>query len=541
MGTYQGGGRAAASGWARGWRPRGVYSEPATGERALLTWADFTWLGAYANPTTPGTDNGYPSGLTHRYVGSEPYPRLYLNYHVGNHLFEVRLNGEPSKTSPANVTTLGDLGRLSDGWLPPTSYPGYSEFRTWGLHWDETDQRLYWGQWKRYDGGDTPDCGMATLTDTTPSVVTTHGVWTLSRSTPNGLYGNQWHYGMTAIPVWFAQAYLGGQRLAVGFGGGRSMIASGPKHIGLALFAMNPIDLTRDQQTPYYQGYLYQGGLTPLSGHPYGGGVSTFGLRGTLCGDWYENVAGYRWTGNDQVGSAVWIDTGTKHGFVHTLAACEAVFAPTARTTVAVAAPAGATTLTLTDSPADLRAGDILWVQSQRRRTGGNGVFDLPTWTAPPGEPAYTNDGLGPHGEAVRVTSVSGAVVNVVTTNTYVDGGGLIGAVSAGAAVIMGVAYYDAIVPTSRRRPQWYCYDPLRFAEVAQGTRTWTDVPYAWVQDQPFPDQPVTGMGGNWEECFGQAVDYSFDARTNRLYVLKQWGIFASATWGTCLHVYQVT
>lgn len=505
-----------------------------SGPKALLQWSDLKWIGSYAIPDTyPTADNGYPKGIALRWVGNEPYPRLYLNF-LGSKLFECQPTAPPSTDAPTPLPVLGYLGDPSGG-LRPTGYPGAELFEVLGLHWDETDRRLYWSMWKDYDKGDMPDWGFSTLTDAAPSVMKTEGVWTSSRSSG---YGNQWHSSLVGIPTWFANEYLGGRRLLLGFGGSRSM-TGGPKHWGLAAFAAHPIDLTRDRATPYYQGHEYAGGLIPLSGHPAHSGL--FATRLTWSGDWFEGSPGFNIVADRILGGGVWIDLPTKHGFLLSMLGMESPWrnaTKPAQTVVTQKALAGATQITVADPPTDWAYHDLIFIQSNLARPGGNGNFGAGEWP----HPLYGTSG-GPYGEMVAITSVSGNVVTFERTDGgfHYTAGGLQADVEAGAAVIAGNSYWDAVVPSTRIVPQTLCFDPMQFAEVAQGKRQWNDVTWAWGRDSIWPDLPRHMPGGNIINTFNNAVDMAWDERTHRLYVLRGAGPLPTGPWSPSrIYVFQI-
>jgi hypothetical protein len=220
------------------------------GGKRLLQASDFEYVGGFILPArTGGLDTRFSRGLAHRYVGSD------LRFFAGAH---------KDQTSPSTVR---------DGELFEFSFPGLSLkdplptapiIRHWGniyqdkmalgasfetrralvekprgLWWDEQGGRLYWSYGC---GGDDGYCGV-------PQSATL-GASELNWATGKGTAIGSWRIGPASykcvtrgcvpIPDWFAQQHTGGRRIATGFGGYFSMMATGGVSMGPSLWAIDP-------------------------------------------------------------------------------------------------------------------------------------------------------------------------------------------------------------------------------------------------------------------------------------------------------------
>lgn len=127
--------------------------------------------------------------------------------------------------------------------------------------------------------------------------------------------------GSLQIPRWFADAYLGGRSLGLGFGGYYSII--GPGSMGPALAAVheitddNSVDAAPDTAS-------LRDAVTLLSHAATNGYFERFGWRPRDYWiapplDWGRNASSSRgyWAPGDSIeGGAVWIDTGSRHALL---------------------------------------------------------------------------------------------------------------------------------------------------------------------------------------------------------------------------------
>jgi len=172
-------------------------------------------------------ETAYGSGLALRRANGDV--RLFSTaYKSGSHtLYEVSLP-TLSTSSPWNDAPLvkywGDVMTDKIGWVN-------------GLYWDETDGRLYYSSsWNYVASGDQYQPTLAFLAfNQDETAAQSHGKWGFADRS-----FKQVNFGITSIPSNFAAEYLGGERLAAGFGGYQSIAAFGPISFGPALTAFDP-------------------------------------------------------------------------------------------------------------------------------------------------------------------------------------------------------------------------------------------------------------------------------------------------------------
>lgn len=342
--------RGPNGGWLRG--PGGgkirknTSTPPSPESRTLLQPSDFTYLGSYRVPrNTPvvGGDTYFANGLT-------------LKYHEGvPHLCTLAFDSSTSGTTDVNmtITEWADIAptivEAPDDPFTLSNYPACTLLLDYGntpyigsdatgrrlayngstlsfvngvldgmfgIHWDEIDQRMYWTYGRGYSGStglesQSPCFGYSTLDYDTATGVG-YGPWKVAGQSWKALMG-----GMVAIPSWFADAYLDGKRLGIGFGGYYSLVSSADCSLGPSLTAINPITDEADQSAV---------AATPLVGYwPYNPtpGVGKGRMDYTPLGitrrvpsptynddDYTPEFANW----DDRISGACWIDTGTKHG-----------------------------------------------------------------------------------------------------------------------------------------------------------------------------------------------------------------------------------
>jgi hypothetical protein len=274
----------------------------ATSSKQLLTQADFTYIGAFDLPAVPNTSPDWGKGLAYRYVNGELH--MFAGTWNPQDVYEVRVP-TPSKTSIPVATLIRDWGDITHGKMT-TKIPGGS-VDLFGLYWDETDKRLYWSYQNTYNtGSGDPAMGYTVLSDS--GSTTAYGPWAFTGHDAKAA-------GACVIPIpqWFADAYLGGKRLAAGCGGPWSAATAGPASFGPALTAFSP---------PGTSGSSISS--TNLVGYPFVAdayGPPDRAHRDTNyqgSGDWLAwapgNGIGY-WTDVDIIWQgAAWIDLPDKHG-----------------------------------------------------------------------------------------------------------------------------------------------------------------------------------------------------------------------------------
>lgn len=239
--------------------------------RDVLTGNDLTYLGSFAMPRSlsDGSETPYGAGLALRRVGGEV--RLFsTSYQSGQYpLYEVTvpaLKTSPPWNAAPVARAWGNVLTNSDGWVN-------------GLHWDETDKRLYYSSsWNYVASGDpySPTLGFLSF-NSDGTQATSHGRWGFSNRS-----FKQVNFGVTSVPADFATQYLQGKRLAAGFGGYQSVLAHGPVSLGPSLTAFSPPAVGTEG------GYLPN---TPLVGYGGGHAAWTSGSRPTVNRAWRDDDA----------------------------------------------------------------------------------------------------------------------------------------------------------------------------------------------------------------------------------------------------------
>lgn len=280
-----------------------------SGPKAVLTQADFTYLGSFELPPVSGYTTGAVRGFTHRRVNGQL--RFFASYQrdpAGDGYRTIEVSppsalGTNTAALPA-ATVVRQWGVIGAGKAGGGSVHG--------LYWDEQDQRLYYG------GGDTytdearfPSMGYITLNDST-GATTNRGPWSFKDRSSKMAMG-----GVLAIPSWWAQQFAPGKRLAAGFGGYFSLATAGPVSIGPALTAFDPSSLAS----------LAAGaaiGTTPILGYPFNANPYTDPQRAIRDTDYRNDFDGWNpkngvgyWTWTDWLAQGgTWIDTPTKSGVI---------------------------------------------------------------------------------------------------------------------------------------------------------------------------------------------------------------------------------
>jgi len=323
-------------------------------------------------------------------------------------------------SEPAPVIDLSCSGL---GYVSPLS----------GIYWDEIDRRMYWMKVVSYNNsGFRSDAGLgfSTLDDSTK---TGTGIdsWALDdpMTLGTGGWGGRYAFSMAAIPQDFANTYLGGKRLALGFGGSVAIISQGYVSIGPAVFALSPPDPAKEDSfmnlsTPPQRLLSHFAYVENAAVRPPGEGMTGLSFRD------YDNGETAYWWQEDKARYGVWIDTGDKQG-VLIWALMGAGNCDTTVTNVI-----SKSEVTVAD-PGDLRAGDMIRI-----------------YTSYEPSPDYIF-------EQRRITSVNDKTITFETETT--------GSIATG-ATLQGGDWYAGGGPTQTRF--WtplYIYDQNDLALVAQG------------------------------------------------------------------------
>jgi len=293
------------AGSSRQIRPRDVPT------KAVLTASDFTYLGAFRMPTSVrGQDAAWGKTLAVRYVDGR---RRFLSITVNHNLYEVDDPGVGDSPNTAPIAPAVRFWGTSAFDARYTVQYGLTSGFVYGIFWDETDRRLYFNYGDPYKANALPDSsvGYATLNDAT-GVATSVGSWQVGHNSKMTMCGT------LAIPDWFAQTFTDGRRLASGFGGYQSIVATGPASMGPALFAFAP---------PTNQPVHSMLPSTPLLAYPYNSRAYTNPDRVHRDPDYRTEFDG--WNPKDGVGyntwvdglhqGGVWIDLPDRHGVIFCL------------------------------------------------------------------------------------------------------------------------------------------------------------------------------------------------------------------------------
>ena len=282
--------------------------------REVLSYSDFDYLGAFRLPEHAcGWTTAYSSsGIAIRRVGSEL--RFFSAVHVysGSLVYEVAFPGvgtDPSTWPTATVAAepcdlYGGRKHLGDA---PEPFDG----STWthGLFFDDQSQRLYWSFGDVYNADTSNDHFLGATVFSDASSTRSLGPWVTSD--PENAHAQRVRGGVLRIPQWFADTYIGGRTLGIGFGGYFSII--GPGSMGPTLFATTE------------PGEAELVDPVPLLAHPVPVAQSDqWALRPTNYSiaanlDWGRgpDSRGYWAPGDSIEGGAVWIDEPSRHGVLY--------------------------------------------------------------------------------------------------------------------------------------------------------------------------------------------------------------------------------
>jgi hypothetical protein len=476
---------------------------PPSSPTGVLTQSDLTYLGAFY--LAGGSSPWYLQGITHRYIGGNL--RLYSTMTAGSptdHLYEYAVPTlKMSAFNTANPTY--DFGDLYDGKRdigrvggnPPTTY---------GLYWDEVDQRMYWVFQDGYNTVSLTDAciGYSTLSDVT-HLATGVKAFRLPASIRCKIA-----FALTPIPAAFASAYCGGYRLGVGFGG---ITSGGPSaSLGPALVALD----TSEMGSVAHLGYLNNctrlveyGGAKTSPTLPYPARRDTdyndftgLSVPVTAGVGYFNNTDYLRATG-------FWVHTSSKDGFITFVSqSCNGGMNSPQESTMSVCTT---TSGTLNVPIPDLKVNDLVAFYcagyTQKWLTGR-------ILTISPGGLDLTFDDA----RGSPVTFTTGGV-------TYVpDSPGLLK---------RGQWYCEGTLFSTRGKHTAYIYDAATLAAGAMGLQTldalsqlnWNN---SWDHQFGMLTYPATGFYGRPEppnsnyggEAQHEMKGMAFDPATNRLYIL---------------------
>lgn len=171
--------------------------------QALLSTADFAYLGHYDVPGTVATNSS--QGLTHRYVGGE----LRLMTLQGSTIRELLLAGK----------SYGQALALGRTWAGIGGFAVSGDYKA--IWWEEARQRLWTNAARSYTSVVQPTQIYTRTLNDDGTTANLRGPMTL-----NGKHDRRVFGGAKAVPAWFQQQY-GVDAYVVGWGGGTSLIMNG--------------------------------------------------------------------------------------------------------------------------------------------------------------------------------------------------------------------------------------------------------------------------------------------------------------------------
>ena len=295
-------------------------------ERAVITPADFVYLGAFAPPQQAVTTSeggkwstAYATGgLALRSVMGEK--RFFATTHVysGGLVYEMSFPGlarEPDYPVADIVREWGDI--YQDRKITQDGYALGGGVWTHGLFWDEPLQVLQWSYGHSYNVGQNsnPVLGHTYLLE---DGIETSGPWL---SAEGSAHSQRVRGGTLRIPQWFAERYTEGKTLGIGFGGYWSGVATASQ--GPALYASTePRTAGQTLQTQTLIAYSYGDCaiITPDNVRRCKAIRNSDYVRSVSAPVSWDtepiNDQGY-WTAADSIeGAAVWIDSLDRHGLI---------------------------------------------------------------------------------------------------------------------------------------------------------------------------------------------------------------------------------
>lgn len=285
----------------------------ATGGRAaaatrkrLLGPKDVRLLGAFRLPAAvEGLDAAWGQGLALRRVAGRV---RFLSTAVRGEVYEVDHPGLAARPPYPEARLRRLWGDISKGHrtLDP---PAGRLSAMLGLYWDDPTDTLFWTYGDGYNAssGHDPFIGLSRLDERDGRAVSS-GPWRLRGRSTKMAFG-----GILPVPRPFAQRWLGGRRLAAGFGGYFSIATVGPVSMGPALAAFSPDDLDPGEESAP---------MTPLVGYPFNAEPYTAPFRARRDPGYRTEFDGWAprdgvgwWSWTDQLGQGgVWIDTPAVEG-----------------------------------------------------------------------------------------------------------------------------------------------------------------------------------------------------------------------------------
>lgn len=243
----------------------------AAAQPAVPHWPDdFRFLGTTTLPSAPWPANGdsnFGKGLAVR-LEKDGTVTLFTGSWAPQVVLTWQAPRGADGTFSGSAAFTGNLG------TPPLHY------YLFGLYWDPPTSMLYASSQNDYDGSGTIDMSLGRATiDPVTGKLAAAGSYTFAGRSDKFTQG-----GITALPDWFQKAY-GCGRLAVGWGGYWSVIATGPASMGPAGACFDPPDAS-----------VTKGAIanTALLGYPYSSSTVTHTAAAERDAD-YTQTFGWGW------------------------------------------------------------------------------------------------------------------------------------------------------------------------------------------------------------------------------------------------------
>lgn len=310
------------------------------------------------------------------------------------------------------------------------------------------------------------------------------GSWKLDVPRSEGGNGGRYSFSFSHIPSSFASTYLGGKRLAVGFGGGTSISSNGLPSLGPAAFAINPPSLSNEGHLDY----LSSAPTEILSHFP----DEEYATRNALYPGLSFRAGAHTgdteyWFPEDPCGYGVWISYGGKSG----LMVWALQGAGVADTTIATVT--SKTVFTVVD-PGDIQAGDVIRIGTD-----------------------YVPNAVYPF-EQVRVASVEGNEITLQAATT--------GNINVGGICHAGDWYAGGGPSVTRFWTPMYIYSEENLAATVQDQVA--NPPYTmpvasnvnWALEGATYPRPGTTTGESSPIYSPKGV--AFDNETGRLYLMAR-------------------
>ncbi|OGJ84630.1 MAG: hypothetical protein A2268_11440 [Candidatus Raymondbacteria bacterium RifOxyA12_full_50_37] len=279
---------------------------PPAHKDSLLDSSDFEYIGSFKLPALAGYDNTFvASGLALRTM-PDGTKRMFLN--TGTYtqcLYEVEVP-QPVRIADNDGSIL-NTAPLVKKWTTiawDSVVAGENITANGGFWWDDSTNILYWTHYNSYYAGSPfPVLAATRLAD--DGTVTNLKYWYLPQVP---LWKSYWR-GVTHIPKTFADLYVGGRELALGFGGYFSICQTASN--GPAIAAIQKPETSQDTMD-LVEILRYNNFITPPEAAVRNGNYFNAGSGSYQPPNPWEGKFAYGST----CAAGVFIDLPDKHGYV---------------------------------------------------------------------------------------------------------------------------------------------------------------------------------------------------------------------------------